>query len=345
MAYFMDLYKQLTSSSKGRTFLGQPLKDKAHTSHTKASSDDPRRKKKDALDGKDQKKHTSSERDDKKGQDSGKEGKGEGGGGGHQSSQSLQSGQTTVQFSSGGGLASLGSLMALFGSSAALARATTGNALNANQANTLSGRSAFQEPGNRQESLGNQDAKNLKETVSAAGTISESASAKPAFEITKITLAHDASNTQSMFASLLKNVGATASIADATTAPSPVTLFNTNLGGFIYVQTFNSSSFFFSPQIRFAFPNSQLTGTVGNQVLSPYAGEISTILKAAGISTASTYTYEVASPLSVSNILNPSSTGITVTPGGTALSVNVSTAPASITTATKGLTISASGDL
>jgi hypothetical protein len=342
----MNLYKQLTSSSKGRTFLGQPLKGKARTSDTKASSDDPQRKKKDALEGKDQKKHTSSERDDKKGQEGGKEGKGEGGGGGgHQSSQNLQSGQTTVQFSSGGGLASLGSLMALFGSSAALARATTGNALNANQANTLSGRSAFQEPGTRQESLGNQDAKNLKETVSAAGTISESASAKPAFEITKITLAHDASNTQSIFASLLKNVGATASTADATTAPSPVTLFNANLGGFIYVQTFNSSSFFFSPQIRFAFPNSQLTGTVGNQVLSPYAGEISTILKAAGISTASTYTYEIASPLSVSNILNPSSTGITVTPGGTALSVNVSTAPASITTGTKGLTISASGDL
>ncbi|MDF3033194.1 MAG: hypothetical protein K0R76_148 [Alphaproteobacteria bacterium] len=342
MVYFLELYQQLTSSGEEPL----PPKEKARTSHTKASSDDPRRKKKDALEGKDQKKHTSSERDDKKGQEGGKEGKGEGGGGGHQSSQSLQSGQTTVQFSSGGGLASLGSLMALFGSSAALARAAAGNALNANQANTLGGRSSFQEPGARQESLANQDSRNLKETSTVTGTVSEGVGAKSTFEITKITLAHDTSNTQGMFASLLKNVGTTASTADATTAPSPVTLFNANLGGFTYIQTFNSSSFFFSPQIRFAFPNSQLTGTVGNQVLSPYGGEVSTILKAAGISTASTYTYEIASPLSVSNILNPSSTGITVTPGGTALSVNVNTAPAfAVTAATKGLTISASGDL
>ncbi|MCE3230607.1 MAG: hypothetical protein K0R52_535, partial [Alphaproteobacteria bacterium] len=341
MVYFLGLYQQLTSSGEEPL----PPKEKARTSQTKASSDDPRRKKKDALEGKDQKKHTSSERDDKKGQEGGKEGKGEGGGG-HQSSQSLQSGQTTVQFSSGGGLASLGSLMALFGSSAALARAAVGNALNANQANMLGGRSSFQEPGARQESLANQDSRNLKETATVTGTVSEGVGAKSTFEITKITLAHDTSNTQGMFASLLKNVGTTASTADATTAPSPVTLFNANLGGFIYVQTFNSSSFFFSPQIRFAFPNSQPTGAVGSQVLSPYAGEVSTILKAAGISTASTYTYEIASPLSVSNILNPSSTGITVTPGGTALSVNVKTAPAfPVTAATKGLTISASGDL
>jgi hypothetical protein len=115
---------QTPTSGDGKTRPSR--KKKADPDQTR----EDRKKKQDALEGKDNKSSRSSESDSSKGKghnDSEKEDSSEKGGkaseSGPQSHSNLQSGQTTVQFSSGGGAGSFGSLLALFSSSASLVRA------------------------------------------------------------------------------------------------------------------------------------------------------------------------------------------------------------------------------
>jgi len=332
----------LTQNADTNASSGQPAGKGARA---KASVEDTRRKKQDALEGEDQHKIRSSESDTEKGAHETAEQEAEDGG--SHSQQSLQSQQTTVQFSSGGGVAgALSSLMALFASSAGLARASTGSAFNiSNQTNTLAGKLVAQGPGEQKENLINLEGKNLGTSIGATSdTASESSSNKLNFDVTITSLSHSNTLAQDTITNLVNTISFnTSTIANTNTAFNSIPIL---VAGptFSYVPTYNFNTFFFSPQINFAFPNSPIAGS-GATLLSPYTGQIGNYLSQAGLATASSYRYEVISPLTTSTVSNSGLTGITVTPGNTPLLVNVSAAPASITTHTTGLTITASGDL
>jgi hypothetical protein len=311
------------------------------------------RKKQDALQGKGNKQSSNSEEDSQTGgraKGGGADEKGGGkGGSGPTMTQSLQSGQTTVQFSSGGGAGNLGSLLALFASSANMTKADVGAGFNiANQSNTLNLRTALQVT-NTGSLLG--VGKEAKELVA---TLTDQKAEIPSPKFINLELgsnsSHSLNSSQNVRTALFTkfNDAGALGAGDQGTVPSETTIFNL-LKGSLYIQPFNSGGVFFAPAIIFTFPNTA----------TPYAGVVTSYFNAVpNLKSADHYTYQVLSPiltgtvstrahgnnplLNFSDLQNISS--FTVTSSG-GLATNITRTLRFGDTDYSGLTLTAAGDV
>jgi len=290
-----------------------------------------RKKKQDALEGKDSKSSRGSEpasskskgqNDSSKGQSDSKSGKGQSdsgkgdssdksgkaGGSGQQSQSSLQSGQTTVQFSSGGGAGSFGSLLTLFSSSASLVRAETGSFIGLQQTANLTYRTT-QEARNINLQTGLKEGESTFRGASNAQNekIPETIRINITLEGGVTSQSRSAGNAQDIFSGILKGISANAVEKGGSQGIStPITVFTLSTT-FILVLPFNISSFFFSPEILFTFTNSARQS--GSLLLTPETtNAVSRYFSEVGFPTFANYTYTVISPL-------PSSTPQTATKG------------------------------
>lgn len=324
-----------------------------------SSNKEERKKKQDALKGRENK--ANQENSEKKESGKNSADKAEAENSGTHSRQSLQSGQTTVQFSSGGNVnmtGSLTSLLGLFASSASLARAESGSALTtSNQASSLTLRGPLQTANNQAGAFLNEDGKNIKTTIGITEErIAESGANKFSLNIGLNQASRNARGDQDSFGNLLKNTNLEATgNANTGEVANKVTVYSTSFP-FAYIQTFNAGAFFFNPETIFAFPNSAVTGSIllpngtTANTFSAFSNIISSYLKAAGLSTSSTYGYQILGPLPTSDIADwradvPLTSGVTIKPTSTVLTVSLENLPTSITSVTAGLSLTPQGDL
>jgi hypothetical protein len=260
----------------------QPRANKKESPKTQKS----RRKKQDALEGKESKSARGTESEQETGKRGGGEKGGKSGGSGPGQGQSLQTGQTTVQFSSGGGIGNFGSLLALFASSSNLVRADVGGLRTlSNQSNNLNLRSDVQVT--KGSLLG--DGKEAQKVV-LGGTVemvSETSSKQFVLE-GGTSSSHSKASVEDSLRNLFSGLSAQAGEGTAEQGKAAtLTVFNTNLGGFSYIQSFNSSGAFLPPGLQFAFSNSP----------NPYTGVVSSYFTGLGLSHGSEYTYKIVGPI------------------------------------------------
>lgn len=347
---------------------------------------DYRKKKKDALQGKENKEgkgHKEEESEGKHGHsDHPKEDASDKGGktgAGPQGQSNLQSGQTTVQFSSGGGAGSFGSLLALFASSASLVRAEVGAISTlSNQTTLLNLQNLLRSLHNQSGSLLGEEGKSTKDLGRAAEQVIESVGKQFNFEIVGSLVSHRFNNSQDIFSTVLKNISAHASdkghdFGEITKIPLfSIPFILTKYEGF------NANTFFFDPAIPFAFSNTPRTSTQvpsrgpdGEPLLDPNGNPIigfvlennqpdaiDKYFKDADLEVTENYTYEVLSPIV---------TNVTTTPNGephygplqqpisqphgittakvTDLTVNVAAAEEIVSDLIPGLTLTEKGEL
>jgi hypothetical protein len=272
--------------------------------------------------------------------------------------QSLQSGQTTVQFSSGGNMASsLGSLLGLFASSASLSQTQVGLKLSGLNQGTLTLKTSFQSSSNSEQNLFNEGSKNLNGPVGlTVEEASENTISKGNLEISLEQTSHTGFSDPELLETTLKTANPEESEQTNPEETPEQSLFSPYSFPFTYIETFNANAFFFSPQVIFAFPNSAVTGSIllsngtSTHTLSPFSGIISTYLSTAGLSTSSTYSYQVVNPLPASdiagwNISKALTSGVTIVPTGNPLSVTLDNLLSSFTNVLTGISLTAGGDL
>lgn len=261
---------------------------------------DYRKKKKDAVQGKEKGKDTQESSDEDKGHHAAQ--KAEGDSSGSHSRAGLQSGQTTVQFNSGGGIgggnagmtSSLTSLLGLFASSASLVRAEIGAIFNtvSQTANVLL-RGAFQTPITQLGNLLGDEGKGGKgSTVTTLDQTSESASNKFILDLSNSSGTHNNNGAQDALTRLLRGISTQSSETNHDEARPPAVPLFTPVTGVPFIATFNSSNFFPGSTIKFAFTNNDTTTPIYRNAISEYIGD-------AGLPVTDTYSYKVISPVPV----------------------------------------------
>ena len=347
--------RKISSSGKPKATRGtaQPHAPSPKRKTSKASqSQEYRRKKPDALEGKGAGKYNSQE-SNIKGRGRAASDKARSGGNGPQNRDVLQ--VQSVQFSSGGGVAgggggnfasSLTSLLGLFASSATLAKGEGGAILaSSNQSTNLLLRSSFNLSSNQTSNFLSEDSKGLKTVLGITTDQNADASTGLKFnnDIGTTQAAYRLENLQDPFTTLLRNIGtqATDTAADQSST-TPLTLIQT-IGFSYYQELINGNTTYFNNSVRFTFPNTDV----------PYSSIISSYFTNLGEPTASQYTYQVVSPAYLPQTATYAE-GITVNSASSAdpLSVNVTIpnfTPAStttgFTTTATGLTLDAQGNV
>lgn len=275
------------------------------------NAQDYKKKKKDAVQGKEKGKDTQESSDEDKGHHAAE--KAEGDSGASHSRAGLQTGQTTVQFSSGGGIgggnagmtSSLTSLLGLFASSASLIRAEIGTIFNTvSQTANVFLRGAFQTPitqlGNI---LGDEGKGGKASTTTTTEQASESASNKFILDLSNSSGTHNNNNAQDALTKLLRSISTQSSDTNhEETRPPAVPLF-TPVTGVPFIATFNSSNFFPTATIKFAFTNNDSTTPIYRSAISEYISD-------AGLPVTDTYSYKVISPVPVFPTGEPGETQI-----------------------------------
>ncbi|MBX9805531.1 MAG: hypothetical protein K2Y18_07250 [Alphaproteobacteria bacterium] len=312
--------ENLSSSEVDSTLQGDgKTRDKSKKDESNQAKD-YRRKKQDALQGKENKSVRGQENEPETGKRGGGEKGGEkggkSGGSGPGQAQNLQTGQTTVQFSSGGGgVGNFGSLLALFASSSNLARADIGGfRIISNQLNNLNLRSDNQAA--KGSLLG--DGKESQKVI-LGGAVEQTVenAAKQFVAEAAGSGSHSKASVDDSLKSLLSGLSAHAATGAGDEGKSKgdsITI--ANLGGFTYIQSFNSNNLFFPADLVFTFTN-QSTGQ--NGIVKSY-------FTAANLGTFNEYTYQVISPIiDVGKALNASGlSGFTAIPSSTdELAVNI----------------------
>ncbi|MBM3468506.1 MAG: hypothetical protein FJX71_03650 [Alphaproteobacteria bacterium] len=355
--------EELLNETEKRNFTGEEIepgeegKVQNKSKKNKASqSQEVRKRKQDALDGNDPKKATGEsegkakgaaktsdankgkmegekpkpESGDKEKSDSGEKLKGEGSG-----SQSLQSGQTTVQFSSGGnaGMAgSLTALLSLFGSSATLARVDVGNLLGiSTQASNLNLRAALNTSTTSSLIVVSENNK-VVTGINTAATDRIIEGMSPRI-ITDITFTKPLNNNTIIHDTTISGLRGFGPQTDIITRELPKINIIIDRGGSTFIETFNIGTFFFPLDIRFVFT----TGT------TPYTNMVDNYFTSAGFSPLTTYRYEVIQPNSTISSPTTQDFGIQVKTLNSPLSFEVTAAPSS--GPYFGLTLTESGDI
>jgi len=303
--------EQPSTSGDGKT---QPANKKGNTAQ---SSKDVRRKKDDALEGKHESHKDHAEESDESGHGHSEKGGDSENSGSHSQQQSLQSGQTTVQFSSGGGMganvsSALNSLMGLFASSASLVRAEGGSFANLSIQTTNLTLRIVGSAGSifAGVTLGEQN-KEGGLALTIGTQTSELSTSNLNLSIASTALSHSSGSSLNTISSLLHTISTNATDSSGSQGSIP-TLTTYNIPPTVYsiIPTFNVGSLFINtPDVFFALPNST----------QPYTGLINLYVNQAGLPTSTNYTYQF--------IPSPLPSGVTLTPSGD-LTVNV-TSPAS----------------
>lgn len=325
------------------------------------------KKKQDALEGKDGNKQSSSRETESQGKKHGESGKeetsdkgGKAGGSGPQGQSNLQSGQTTVQFSSGGGVGSFGSLLALFASSATLVRAEIGSiSVLSHQAANLTLQNVLRTLNNQNGSLLGEEGKNIKYIGKTDEQIVENTGKSFNLEVGS-GHTNNSNSFQDAFSTVLKGISIQAT--ETPSNPPDITkppLFSIPFVTNVYYEGFNTSNFFFKPGINFAFPNSSVSTTIAKGPHGENLGFIlnntnpkliDSYLKDAGIAIPSHYIYEILSPITTTRGGGAASQpisqsfGLTVAKEGD-LHALITAAPKIVTDRTFGLTLTPRGDL
>lgn len=332
---------ELSTETEGKSKAASN-KNKGKAADTKEN----RKKKQDALEGKESKHRHSESEEEKPHHPSDKPAADDTGS--HSRQGGLQSGQTTVQFSSGGGMsASLTSLLGLFASSATLARTEIGSIFNtSNQASNLNIRTTFQSTTNPLGIILGDEGKVQRGTSNIfVEQRSDSVSAKLNLDIGATTIARSSNNIQDTLSSILKNISARADIGKNDLSNThAVTVFSAGLGGFTVYLGFNAGGFFFPEGLNFAFPSKP----------TAFTGVITNILQSAEFATGTSYTYSINSPLNNINLsgdqsgaFGASNPGITITNIGELgkLRYQIANADYPLTAPPSGLTITGAGDI
>jgi hypothetical protein len=235
------------------------------------------KKKRDALEGREKKESQGESRDESGGHKAPKE---EGGNSGGTSKQGLQSGQTTVQFGTGGNISSLGSLMSLFASSSSLARTDHGTFVNVSlQATSLTTRLISQAPTNQLGSHLDSGGKAYKEaaTVNFAPPPDNTGNSF-ILQTGNTTSTQSGNSFQNAFSGIFKGISINAAETHVNAAP-PVLLPPVVVSGAPFIPIFNSNTIILPPEIIFAYQNGD------------YSNVISQYLTDAGLVASSSYTY------------------------------------------------------
>ena len=286
------------------------------------------RKRRDALEGKDKKEaRGESEKGSTKGPASKEDGA-------HSTSSKsgLQSAQTTVQFSTGGNVASLGSLMGLLASSSSLARSEHGGFVNVSQQSTnLSSRLLPQSPTNQTVNLLEGGGKVQRENTSVnLAPPPELNGNNFVLQTSGSALVQGVNSLQEAFSGLFKGIRINAAEIQGDAAP-PILLPPLIVAGSTFVPVFNSNTIFLPPEIIFAFTNSP----------TPYSDVISRYLTDAGLEASASYTYvfdpstlpegltlDATGNLTVNNVTAPTSALVVVKANGTeVITVRISAGP------------------